>query len=246
MKVICGSMRYKKEMMKVTEELALKGYCILTPMYQVTANIEINEKQKELLKNEHFKRIEMSDAILALNIDYYIGESTKLEIDYAKKLNKQILYYTEKKKNKEETKMILIGEKDVNKQYYFRETVFGICLKNEKLYLTKKGEDISLIGGGLELNETEETTLKREALEEAGLEIIAMNKICDIDCYWKTRDNRDIESLTHIYRIEISDKIIEPLELESKLVKMSINEAKNQLKLPYHKQGLIEFLNKIK
>ncbi len=91
---ICGSMRYKKEMMKVTEELALKGYCILTPMYQVTSNIEINEKQKELLKKEHFKRIEMSDAILALNIDNYIG-STKLEIDYAKKLNKEILYYTD-------------------------------------------------------------------------------------------------------------------------------------------------------
>ena len=85
-----------------------------------------------------------------------------------------------------------------------------------------------------------------EALEEAGLEIIAMNKICDIDCYWKTRDNRDMESLTHIYRIEISDKIIEPLEVESKLVKISINEAKNQLKLSYHKQALTEFLNKIK
>jgi MutT/NUDIX family protein len=142
--------------------------------------------------------------------------------------------------------MILIGEKNENIKYDFRETVFGICLKNEELYLTKKGEDISLIGGGIELNETEETTLKREALEEAGLEIIGMNKICDIDCYWKTRDNRDMESLTHIYQIEISDKIIEPLEVESKLVKMSINEAKNQLKLPYQKQGLTEFLNKIK
>ena len=37
----------------------------------------------------------MSDAILALNIDNYIGESTKLEIDYAKKLNKEIIYYTD-------------------------------------------------------------------------------------------------------------------------------------------------------
>lgn len=142
--------------------------------------------------------------------------------------------------------MILIGEKNENIKYDFRETVFGICLRNEELYLTKKDEDISLIGGGIELNETEETTLKREALEEAGLEIIGMNKICDIDCYWKTRDNRDMQSLTHIYQIEISDKIIEPLEVESKLVKMSINEAKNQLKLPYQKQGLTEFLNKIK
>ena len=142
--------------------------------------------------------------------------------------------------------MILIGEKNENIKYDFRETVFGICLRNEELYLTKKGEDISLIGGGIESNETEEATLIREALEEAGLEIICMNKICDIDCYWKTRDNRDLESLTHIYLLDISDYIIEPLEVKSKLVKMSINEAKNQLKLPYHKQGLIEFLNKIK
>lgn len=142
--------------------------------------------------------------------------------------------------------MILIGEKNENIKYDFRETVFGICLRNEKLYLTKKGDDISLIGGGIESNETEEATLKREALEEAGLEIIGMNKICDIDCYWKTRDNRDMESLTHIYQIEISDKSIEPLEVESKLVKMSINEAKKRLNLPYQKQGLTEFLNKIK
>ena len=91
---ICGSMRYKKEMMKVAENFALKGYCILTPIYQVTEKILINKQQKELLKNEHFKRIEISDAILALNIDNYIGESTKLEINYAKKLKKEILYYT--------------------------------------------------------------------------------------------------------------------------------------------------------
>ena len=142
--------------------------------------------------------------------------------------------------------MILIGEKNENIKYDFRETVFGIFLRNEELYLTKKGEDISLIGGGIESNETEEATLKREALEEAGLEVIGMNKICDIDCYWKTRDNRDMESLTHIYQIEISDKIIEPLEVESKLVKMAINEAKKRLNLPYQKQGITEFLNKIK
>ena len=30
---ICGSMRYKKEMMEVAEKFALKGYCILTPIY---------------------------------------------------------------------------------------------------------------------------------------------------------------------------------------------------------------------
>ena len=92
---ICGSMRYKKEMIKVTEELALKGYCILTPMYQVTANIEINEKQKEIVNKAKYEEPKMSDSILVLNIENYIGESTLLEINYAKKLNKEILYYTD-------------------------------------------------------------------------------------------------------------------------------------------------------
>lgn len=51
-------------------------------------------------KEAHFKRIELSDAILVVNINNYIGESTNLEIDYAKKLGKEIIYYTDLIKNK--------------------------------------------------------------------------------------------------------------------------------------------------
>ena len=39
-----------------------------------------------MLKEAHFKRIELSDAILVVNINNYIGNSTNLEIEYAKKL----------------------------------------------------------------------------------------------------------------------------------------------------------------
>lgn len=53
-----------------------------------------------MLKEEHFKKIELSDAILVINVDEYIGYSTNLEIEYAKKLNKEILYYTDLIKNK--------------------------------------------------------------------------------------------------------------------------------------------------
>ena len=45
------------------------------------------------LKKSHFKKIELSDAILVVNINNYIGESTKLEIEYAKSLKKEIMYY---------------------------------------------------------------------------------------------------------------------------------------------------------
>ena len=96
MKVItlCGSLRFKNEMMAVAEKMALEGYCVLTPVYPVSENIERTEEQLIKLKDAHFKRIELSDAILVVNINNYIGESTNLEIDYAKKLGKEIVYYT--------------------------------------------------------------------------------------------------------------------------------------------------------
>lgn len=102
MKIItlCGSLEFQKEMMKVAEKIALDGYCVLTPVYPVLENMERTEEQLIKLKEAHFKRIELSDAILVVNINNYIGESTNLEIDYAKKLGKEIIYYTDLIENK--------------------------------------------------------------------------------------------------------------------------------------------------
>lgn len=102
MKIItmCGSLEFQKEMMKVAEKIALDGYCVLTPVYPVLENIERTEEQLIKLKEAHFKRIELLDAILVVDINNYIGNSTNLEIDYAKKLGKEIIYYTDLIKNK--------------------------------------------------------------------------------------------------------------------------------------------------
>lgn len=96
MKIItlCGSLKFKNEMMAVAEKMALNGYCVLTPVYPLSENIERTEEQLIKLKDAHFKKIELSDAILVVNINNYIGESTNLEIDYAKKLEKEIIYYS--------------------------------------------------------------------------------------------------------------------------------------------------------
>ena len=97
---LCGSLKFQKEMMIVAEKMALEGYCILTPVYPVLENIERTKEQLIKLKEAHFKRIELSDAILVVNINNYIGNSTKLEIDYAQKLGKEIKYYTDLIENK--------------------------------------------------------------------------------------------------------------------------------------------------
>ena len=99
MKVItlCGSMRFKNEMMQTAEKLAFEGNCVLTPIFPTDENAERTEKQLQKLKEAHFKKIDLSDAICVINVDNYIGYSTNLEIEYAKKLNKEIMYYTDLK-----------------------------------------------------------------------------------------------------------------------------------------------------
>lgn len=97
MKIItlCGSLKFQKEMMIVAEKMALEGDCILTPVYPTIENLKRSEEQLQKLKEEHFKRIELSDAILVINVNNYIGNNTSLEIQYAKELGKEIIYYTD-------------------------------------------------------------------------------------------------------------------------------------------------------
>lgn len=92
---LCGSLKFQNEMMAIAEKMALDGNCILTPVYPVSKELKRTDMQIENLKEAHFKRIELSDAIFVVNVNNYIGESTRLEIEYAKKLNKEILYYTD-------------------------------------------------------------------------------------------------------------------------------------------------------
>ena len=89
---ICGSLKFQKEMMIVAEKLALEGNCVLTPVYPISENFKKTDEQLGKLKEAHFKRIELSDSIYVINKGNYIGKSTKLEIEYAQKLGKEIIY----------------------------------------------------------------------------------------------------------------------------------------------------------
>lgn len=93
---VCGSLKYKDEIMKITEKMALKGNCMLSITYPT--KIEKNaytDEEKKLLGRMHKEKIKISDAILVVNIDNYIGDSTKSEIEFARSLNKEIIYYTD-------------------------------------------------------------------------------------------------------------------------------------------------------
>ena len=54
----------------------------------------LTDENKKLLDDIHKRKIDMSDEIYVINKGGYIGESTRSEIEYAKKKNK-IVHYME-------------------------------------------------------------------------------------------------------------------------------------------------------
>lgn len=90
---ICGSMKFAKDMQRIAAILAIdKGWCVLQCVYDLDF-VNLTNQDLNLLRKEHLKRIELSDSIYVVNIDGNIGNSTKLEIEYAKKLGKEIIYH---------------------------------------------------------------------------------------------------------------------------------------------------------
>ncbi len=58
-------------------------------------NYAYSNEEANILDKMHKEKIKISNAILVVNINNYIGSSTKSEIEYAKNLNKEIIYYTD-------------------------------------------------------------------------------------------------------------------------------------------------------
>lgn len=94
---VCGSLRFYKEMMDITEKMELEGNCMLVPIYNPSRpnKDDFTLEEALILDNMHKERIKLADAILVVNVDNYIGDSTKKEVEYAKSLNKEIIYYTD-------------------------------------------------------------------------------------------------------------------------------------------------------
>lgn len=97
---LCGSTRFTYEMLILQWELTKQGnvvlsWCALPDDYyegEDKAHIGDKEGVKEIVDEVHFRKIDMSDEIIVLNIGGYIGESTRNEINYAERENKKVTY----------------------------------------------------------------------------------------------------------------------------------------------------------
>ena len=98
---LCGSTKFKDEFLRVQKELTLKGNIVISVgLFGHSGDNEVWEnmdegtltKTKEMLDDMHKRKIDMADEIFVINVDGYIGESTKSEIEYAKANGKAISY----------------------------------------------------------------------------------------------------------------------------------------------------------
>lgn len=91
---ICGSMKFSKEMKRVAFDLeCIKGYNVLQCTYN-DMNIDITALMLENLKQAHIRKIDMSDIIYVVDVNGYIGNSVRQEIEYAKTHHKEVVFYS--------------------------------------------------------------------------------------------------------------------------------------------------------
>lgn len=91
---ICGSMRFEKEMMKISFMLETKYHFSVLQCVYNTEHREISEDELNMLEQAHYKKIELSDAIYVVDLQGYIGKQVTNEIKYAEKLGKEIMYHS--------------------------------------------------------------------------------------------------------------------------------------------------------
>lgn len=94
---LCGSTRFKNAFITVAAELSKSGYIVLMPaVFAHNDNILLTEEEKTHLDDLHKAKITYSSAIVVINKNGYIGESTQSEIAFAEELSKTIYYLEEK------------------------------------------------------------------------------------------------------------------------------------------------------
>jgi hypothetical protein len=92
--------KVQKQFEEAMAALTLKGYIVLSVgFFEQSDNVEVTAEQVRLLETLHFHKIDMSDEIFVINVNGYIGESTKREIEYAIRTGKKVTYLEPDKKN---------------------------------------------------------------------------------------------------------------------------------------------------
>jgi hypothetical protein len=95
---LCGSTRFAQEFMLAQFQETMAGHIVLTVgCFPRKADgtwdtMRVSAEQKVTLDALHKRKIDLADEILVINVNGYIGESTRSEIAYARMRGKPVRY----------------------------------------------------------------------------------------------------------------------------------------------------------
>lgn len=89
---ICGSTKFKGEIIRLAERFSLMGHVVLMPILISRDSNELSDLEIERLCRAHRRKIAMSDEVFIVNTDQYIGEHTKAEIAFAHDIGISVSY----------------------------------------------------------------------------------------------------------------------------------------------------------
>ena len=97
---LCGSTRFGRAFEEAELSLTLLGCVVLTIGCNLKSDAELfahlpTEKVEQIKRGLdvlHLEKIDLSDEIFVLNVQGYIGESTRAEIEYAERTGKIVRY----------------------------------------------------------------------------------------------------------------------------------------------------------
>lgn len=111
--------------------------------------------------------------------------------------------------------IITFGKKEEGKEYILRPAVYCVMLNssNKVAIIQTSDGKYFLPGGGIEDHETNEECLKREALEEMGMDIEIGKYIgCANRYFYSTNEFKHYLSEGYFYKCNVGKKISEPIE----------------------------------
>ena len=90
---LCGSTRFYAQFQRANFEETMNGRIVLSVGFYAGSpeamvrehgeGVGITPEQKRMLDELHKRKIDLADEILVLNVNGYVGPSTRSEIDYA-------------------------------------------------------------------------------------------------------------------------------------------------------------------
>lgn len=97
---LCGSTRFTAAYQEANLKETLAGNIVLTVGCDLHSDGDLfssmSDEERDAVKSRldelHLRKIEMAHEILVLNVDGYIGDSTRSEIEYARRCGKRIRY----------------------------------------------------------------------------------------------------------------------------------------------------------